>query len=441
MPSHKPDEKLLEATHAAFRQVRGSAITSDGMASWLRAGPSPAGTIDPSVYSGTCGIAWALAEYAVWAGETWAADLSVQAIRHSLRHWQDIPSEQRLGFYSGWSGLVFAAVHVSRLLNETSTLPALPQLLAALRNQPPSHEFDLVSGAAGAVLSGSLLAAALGEEALDIAYGAARRLRQQPKARAPGGGFAWRPPRQHRDLPLTGVAHGASGAAWSLLELWALRREEEWLRDLAEQAFAYEGRLYDEAEENWPDLRYYQTWRATRILRPSYQAAWCHGAGGIALARLRAYEITADPAYLRMAVVAGRTLLKAADEALRDSSPLLNLCHGGPGNAELLAMLMTRTDFDAAAHLARSAASSAEALLSLRREKVLPELDTGLMLGTSGVGLSLSRACGGSPLTPLFPLGDARRNVVLPSRSPSLERTPQSSRAQIGASVRATNLP
>jgi hypothetical protein len=44
----------------------------------------------------------------------------------------------------------------------------------------------------------------------------------------------------------------------------APRAYQVWLRELAEQAFAYEDWLFDPVHQNWPDLRYYHSWRWAR---------------------------------------------------------------------------------------------------------------------------------------------------------------------------------
>jgi lantibiotic modifying enzyme len=76
--------------------------------------------------------------------------------------------------------------------------------------------------------------------------------------------------------------------AWALLEL-AHRTGREDLRRAGRAAFAYEDSLFDSERGNWPDLRADgKTGDA-----PRFPVAWCHGAPGIALARLRA--VAADP--------------------------------------------------------------------------------------------------------------------------------------------------
>jgi lantibiotic biosynthesis protein len=396
---------LRDAGRTTFAQLRQSAITSSGMATWMQRSPATTATVGPSVYSGTSGIAWALAEYARWSDECWAGDLAIQAINHALTNYEEIPVDQRLGFYSGWSGIVFSAVHVADLLDEPSVRLKLAPVLAALAAQPPSHEFDLVSGAAGAIFTCSILGPDLGPEGVDIAFKAAVHLRTtaQIKGRRDELQAAWLPSRHRRCLPQIGLAHGAAGVAWSLLELWARRPEESWLRELAEQAFAYEDGVFNPIEGNWPDLRHYATWRAVRLLPAPYQCAWCHGAGGIALSRLRAYEITGKPAFADVARTAGHTLNRSVDRSDLDASSL-NLCHGPPGNAEISTILSQRLTHDTSHSDTRQlAAPIASTLLAHFEMPGSAGIEPGLMLGIAGLGLYLIRASGAQAISPLYP--------------------------------------
>jgi lantibiotic modifying enzyme len=121
----------------------------------------------------------------------------------------------------------------------------------------------------------------------------------------------------------------------ALLELFAATGRGEFL-DGGRAAFAYEDRLFDPQRGNWPDLRPYPPGHSLSALR--YKTAWCYGAAGIGLARLRAAAL--DPqlgeAYLEMARAAFRTTAAAFPE--RDRLPRADacLCHGLAGRAEAL---------------------------------------------------------------------------------------------------------
>jgi lantibiotic biosynthesis protein len=104
-------------------------------------------------------------------------------------------------------------------------------------------------------------------------------------------------------------------------------------RTAALAGFAYERRWLSPQHGNWPDFRTANE-RNPPGGDPSYGIAWCHGAPGIGLARLRAMEILRE-GWCR----------DEAEIAIRTISPYLavgaigtqnySLCHGIGGNTEL----------------------------------------------------------------------------------------------------------
>ena len=117
-------------------------------------------------------------------------------------------------------------------------------------------------------------------------------------------------------------------------------------RFAAEMAFLYERRLFNEERSNWPDLRHDlfdqpvdELRRAVRDGKPpvyeeTYMTAWCHGAPGIGLARLRAFELTGQDVYRQEAEAALRSTLQAVEDELSQGGNY-SLCHGIGGNCEL----------------------------------------------------------------------------------------------------------
>jgi lantibiotic modifying enzyme len=117
---------------------------------------------------------------------------------------------------------------------------------------------------------------------------------------------------------------------------------------LAEQAFEYENTYFDSETNNWPDFRL-SMWTSEQIseLEEAYKTAqldvfnrtsdmntWCHGAAGIGLARIRAYELTGEKIHL---ADARRALTKVRrTEELISQYSAFSLCHGLSGNAETL---------------------------------------------------------------------------------------------------------
>src|SRR5262249_35833084 len=123
---------------------------------------------------------------------------------------------------------------------------------------------------------------------------------------------------------------------------------------------------------------------------PSYSVAWCHGAPGIGLSRLRAYSILEDQSCLAEAEIAVTTTTQLLREpALRNQN--YSLCHGAGGNAELLLAVAEMLDRPALRTTAEDVGwYGIETYLKVRRSwpcGVVPGGETpNLMLGLAGIG-------------------------------------------------------
>jgi lantibiotic biosynthesis protein len=91
--------------------------------------------------------------------------------------------------------------------------------------------------------------------------------------------------------------------------------------------------LYDHSAVNWPDLRE-GIRRQPRGRR--FATTWCHGAPGIALARLRAVELHGDRRCEQQALLALETTRRAVVDELAVGLSNYSLCHGMTGNASVL---------------------------------------------------------------------------------------------------------
>ena len=134
---------------------------------------------------------------------------------------------------------------------------------------------------------------------------------------------------------LCGMAHGASGAAWALLELFAATGEHRH-REAAERALDYERHWFDPQAAGWPDLRGVQRRERRGTFTPPYTTTWSHGAPGIALARLRAWEILGDERHRAEAAAALGTTAASVERELLAPGAGFTLGHGLAGNADVL---------------------------------------------------------------------------------------------------------
>jgi type 2 lantibiotic biosynthesis protein LanM len=291
------------------------------------------------------------------------------------------PNDLSIGAFEGLGGLVYVFVQLGMLWDDLELLHearlTAERLRALIRYD---RKFDIIGGAAGAIMGClALHDAAPCEDVLAVAVECGEHLLRH--ARPLRGGLAW-PPYFSAEGPLTGLAHGASGVGWALLELSAASSEARY-RDAALATFDYERALFSAERKNWPDLR-----RAGGADGGSFMVGWCHGAPGIALARLRALKHVDGPA-LRGDIAAGLgTTVRAGFRG--DHS----LCHGSLGNIEPLIQAYGSLDAHPwSDHVGRLAAAI---LRSIRHDGWICGVPLGvetpgLMTGLAGIGYGLLR--------------------------------------------------
>jgi lantibiotic biosynthesis protein len=290
--------------------------------------------LGPELYSGTSGVALFLAELHAVSGDATARRTALGAIRQALMYAGSVPPPKRLGLYSGWPGIAFAAARVGKLLGEEGLVGQAARLLQRSSLQPKGeHEFDVISGNAGAIAALVVLCDVLDDASL---LDSATRLGDEllETAEETEAGYSWRSAAYpKRSCNLTGFSHGTAGVGYALMELGHATDDSEYLR-AAEQAFRYERYWFDAAVGNWPDFRERLAPGKRRPL--SFATYWCHGAPGIALSRLRAYEVLHDERCKDEATAALQTTREKTESTLRSGIGNFSLCHGLTGNAEVL---------------------------------------------------------------------------------------------------------
>lgn len=290
-------------------------------------------TLPPDLYGGTAGVGLFLAQLFALTGDPACRRTAMGAMRQALVRIGDTPGASGVGLYAGRHGVAVAAVRAGRLLQEPSLVEAGSQVVI-LQPTEKRRDSDLTTGRAGAVVGLLLLwwmlgepgfldqAVVLGDELLEIAETA-------------GEGLSWRSPSFPDRRSLTGFSHGAAGIGYSLVELFAATHDRRY-REAAEQAFIYERALYSPELRNWPDLRDHVDRPGADDVRFSYAATWCHGAPGIALSRLRAFEVLGGAEYRRETLAALETTRASVISTMESGMGNYSLCHGLAGNAEIV---------------------------------------------------------------------------------------------------------
>jgi lantibiotic biosynthesis protein len=385
--------------------------------------------LGPDFYGGTSGVALFLARLHQLTGERLFKVTAEGAATHALERAADIPVPGRLAFYGGWTGIAYALAEVGNLLdNGTLVARALALMDEVERDPGSSSGLDVIGGSAGAIppLIGFHrrydcermlpLAVRLGEHLLTA-------------ARRSDAGWSWNTLEGQSQHDLTGFSHGAAGIAWALLELYAETGRTEF-RDAAEQGFAYERQWFSNEQENWPDLRSMPGANPGGTAA-SFAMAWCHGAPGIGLSRLRGFEILKQEILKHEAQAAIRTSTRALDHAANAPQADFTLCHGRAGIAELLVYAGEALDDDASR--AKAQAVGRQGLESFLA-KSLPwpcgvpggGETPNLMLGLAGIGYFYLRLYDPEKVTSVLlvrpPARAIERRRNRPSRGASRQR-------------------
>jgi lantibiotic modifying enzyme len=283
-------------------------------------------TCGVTLYDGTGGIALFLARLHRATGDPLVRATARGALRHSCHHALDLPSSGRLGLYSGVPGVALAALESGRALGDEEWTVRGNELLRTLSPESDDGEgLDVIGGAAGAI---PLLLWQGDDRTRELALRLGERLLLRAERVNGSASWATMPTPDGRNL--TGYSHGAAGIALALLELGAATRDERFL-DLGRAGIEYERGLYDRTEGNWPDLRF----PSGNGAGVPCSMAWCHGAPGIGLARLRTFELLHDTESRREAETALEATHRAVDRTVRSGVLDFSLCHGLAGMAEL----------------------------------------------------------------------------------------------------------
>jgi hypothetical protein len=343
----------VEVADAIGRRLVREAIWCDERCTWLGADPlwrppdRPGGrarlaggqpilaALGPGLYAGTSGVALFLAELSAATGDGEQRRAALGATRHALSRAASIPGREAAGLYTGLVGIAVAAARAGLLLGEPALMERAADLCQSLSRERGSRGGpDVISGQAGAII-GLLVLRALLDDASLLWLATALGDDLIASADRSEAGYSWRVGAIRCSRNLTGLSHGAAGIGSALLELHRATGETRF-RLAAERGFDYERHWFDGVAGNWPDFRSVAGERVRRRTAPTFACAWCHGAPGIALTRLRAYTLLGDPTCRAEAVAALRTTRAAMTLDLRTGTGNYSLCHGLAGNAEAL---------------------------------------------------------------------------------------------------------
>jgi hypothetical protein len=418
--THGDRDMLLRAASGIGQEIVEHAIWNDSytVCNWMSRVVVPptqtangyevcAQPMGPELYDGLSGVALFLSQLHRVTGDPSFKHAARAAIACALQQLSFERARERvdgLGLYSGATGVVYAAARISRELELDFDETLSDNLVRAASEHPWNNQNDLVSGRSGLIVGLLELHSIVGSRAcadLAIRFGTelSRRLLESGNSQQQLG-------TQLRVI--SGMSHGAAGLGAALLRLYATAADHNVLA-AARIAYQHEEELFDETEQNWPDLRPDANLTVGNG-ESSFLTAWCCGAPGLSMAlglasridtaRANRYRSRLDAALrTTSASVSARTPI-----AVHDAS----LCHGLSGLVE--AMWQGASDFEMLDYRELSMSLGGElAAQWLANEHLTCGVsgrgsDYSLMLGFSGVGLTFLRLLDAEVPGALFPI-------------------------------------
>ena len=333
--------ECLTAADRIGYQICRDAIWDAGYCNWMGWAPQVSDnsvttyawqSLGPTVYDGTAGIAWFLAQLAQATGSDIHRRTAIGACEHALKHHLDAGPRNAAGFFSGSLGCAVTALHVGGCLQIEKLRQAGLNLLKSSAHVAEELESDVIGGSAGAIPLLIGIGQQLGNQSLlDLPEGHAKRLlslaTRQLIERNEVWEMHWKSPAFERGL--TGYSHGAAGFANALLEIYYLFGGNAYL-SAAREALTFERRRFNVEQQNWLDLR--SEGEAPAVAG----CAWCHGAAGIGLARLRTLALLQDDPSIANEIHTAMATTTQSLKSIAAPGTNLSLCHGHLGNIELI---------------------------------------------------------------------------------------------------------
>ncbi|MER8672195.1 type 2 lanthipeptide synthetase LanM family protein [Mesorhizobium sp. M1156] len=386
------NERAISWADKIFLGLDRCALRSGRGAAWIALNPVSHGTgwswspLGHDLYSGSIGLCLFLAAHARITHHTGSAALAQGGLA-ALRHTINSSSSARLartvglGGATGIGSIVYGLTVIGELLEDQGLLTDARTTTRLLTEDVIEGDtaYDVMGGAAGCVLGLLKLHRVTGDpyalgRAILCGYHLVCSRAKDARTRL------WRP---FSNTPLTGLAHGVAGIGYALAALAKTSGIEEFAA-VARDCTAYEDGLFSAKHANWPDLR----WQEQKTYWP---VRWCHGAGGIGLARLGTLRFGSLGINLTDDI---EFAIKAVERAWPSANN--SLCCGNLGNVELLAeagRTLGRSELtDLALSRLNGIVDAAEKSGSFGWGAGEDDDNVGFFQGSSGLGYSLLRS-------------------------------------------------
>lgn len=319
-----------------------------------------------------------------------AVDNSLDEYMQSILEYDSIiGSENGSGFFTGECSLLNIFLILFQITSDNKYLSRAEKLFKVVKKQiisgvSVSMDNDIISGLAGTIITVLKLYRFTNKSMyLEIAEKAGDRLLEAAKKGDVGIGWSI----SGQPFILAGLSHGASGIALALMKLGKFTKKDKYLK-AAEYALQEEDSLYSEESGNWVDRRLFQGTTGEEDGRNP--ATWCHGSGGILLARIKMSQLVPQ----EMNSIIKYDIEKAYISLMKYGGKKNQcLCHGNIGNLEILyEYAKFISDYELEKQIDCSIQKAIEDSISYWDCGLLPNYEhLGFMLGITGIGYSLLR--------------------------------------------------
>lgn len=336
-----PAQTFLGVAHSIGIQLSRDAIWYKNRCNWLGHNvevmdnkyQAVMQTFGSNYYNGLSGVAFFLAKILGQTQDGIILHTLNGTINNILKLVDEEEFASQFGVYSGKMGVAYTLIELGETLQRPYLIEkGLDVLKQISKEEIQDFEIDVIAGAAGSIpaLLGVYKKHPKQKYLLDLATKCGDFLLE--KAIKDKRGWSWLA--VGSKVGLTGYSHGTAGIAISFLELFEATNEKRF-HEAAFQSFAYESSWYDDSNKNWPDLRINDGSEGKPL---EFITAWCHGAPGIALSRIKAYQLTGNESFKKEALIALETTYNQLSAQLQNNQSVANysLCHGIAGNADIL---------------------------------------------------------------------------------------------------------
>jgi hypothetical protein len=331
----------LDQATSIGRSIVKDAVWHQSQCNWVGASPPEKVSgvrgityvaLGPDLYNGSSGIGLFLGELGSVTGDRDVVRTAIAALRRSLLFDRSRIERGYWGAFTGWTGIALAAARCGTALGSDELITLTREYVqSATMDVASGAELDVMSGLAGGLVALLALQRYLPMGELNELVDRFGEI-LLTSAVCANGGKCWST-LPNRGDNLTGLAHGASGIGFALMELHR-STDDGCLRSTALQAFDYERAWLDRKEGNWCDLQRVPLEDKRFKSGKRFSTSWCSGATGIALTRLAAWQLFQDEICRSDAIIALHAVQRTIETGISAGSENFSLCHGLAGNAE-----------------------------------------------------------------------------------------------------------